>query len=49
MERKIGFAIGIILYDLHLSVALAAPSPFAEESLVLLLFTVNDRYEELQE
>lgn len=50
MEGVIGFAIGIILwYDLHLSVALTAPSPFAEESVVLFFFTVNDRYEELQE
>lgn len=50
MEGIIGFAIGIILwYDLHLSIALKAPSPFAEDSIVLFLFTVNDRYEELHE
>lgn len=50
MGRVIGFAIGIILwYDLHLSDALAAPIPFAEVSVVLFLFTVNDIYGELQE
>lgn len=50
MERVIGFAIGIILwYDLHHSGVLADPSPFAEESVVFLLFTVNDIYGELPE
>lgn len=49
MERVIGFAVGIILwYDLHLSDALAAPNPFAEESVVLFFFTVNDICGELQ-
>lgn len=50
MERVIGFPTGIILwYDLHLSDALADPSPFAEESVVYFLFTVNDTDGELQE